>query len=317
MKTVIFGFRADFSLPNEKWMQLKEQFKNDYQFYPLNDCPQEMLEQAEVFVGWPDSKTLRQMHGLCWLQLPSAGANHFANNPEISSDVVITNATGVYNTAGAEHILALMLALTRRIPEYARQTAKHQWRCLDVPRQIEGSTVTIVGLGNIGKATAIRLAAFGAQVLGVKRTKSACPPYVHEIFTVDAISEAVSQSDFVVNVLPLTEETKNFFDRKFFSQCKKGAVFINAGRGQSVVQDDLIVALQSGQLSGAGLDVTVPEPLPADHPLWDCENVLITSHSLGLSPEKAEKQLSLLADNLQRFKEGQHLQNIVNRKLGY
>lgn len=317
MKTVVVGFRSDFSMDAHVWQRLKDSFQQDYHFYSLADCTDSTLKDTEIFIGWPSDDTLKKMPHLHWLQLPSAGANNFSENPNVAQEVIVTNASGVFNTAGAEHIVALMLAFTRQLKYYAIQTANHQWQRHDVERQLEGSTVTIIGLGNIGQATAKRLDAFGAHIIGVKRSLSACPPYVQTLFTINEIQKAVAGSDYVVNILPFTEETAHLFDATFFASCKRGAIFINAGRGASVVQQDLVSALKSGQIGGAGLDVTDPEPLPDTDPLWTFDNVLITSHSLGLSPSKDEKFIALLVDNLQRYRDRQPLQNKVNRRLGY
>lgn len=317
MKKIIFGFTDDFRLPDAAWKQLKENFQDSYHFYTMDESTAEDLSCAEAYVGWPSDQTLDQMRSLRWIQLPSAGANHFTKNPKIAPDVIVTNSKGVYNVSGSEHILALVLAFTRQIPQYARQTANHEWRMLEGVRQVEGTTATIIGLGNIGRAAAKRLHAFGAHVLGVKRSLGEIPEDIDQLFSIDNMTEALEKSDFVINILPLTEETADLFQKKVFDIFKPGSIFINVGRGQSVVEKDLINALRAGRLGGAALDVTAVEPLPPESPLWTFDNVLITSHSLGLSPGRLERHLSLLTKNLKKFAQGENLENVVDRELGY
>ncbi|MFT8871067.1 MAG: D-2-hydroxyacid dehydrogenase [Sporolactobacillus sp.] len=318
-KTVVFGFRSDFQILPERWQALKQEFADQYRLIARDDCSAETLAEAEIFIGWPSMETLRAMPHLQWLQLPSAGADVYSDQcTAMSPQVTVTNASGVYNSAGAEHILASLLALARRLDRHVAQQMRHEWRAIEPACQLDGATATIVGLGNIGCATAERLAAFGVKVLGIKRSSVIeLPSGVTKIYTLDDITSAVSASDFVINILPLTPETVHLFDRLLFAAFKPNSIFINAGRGQSVVETDLIDALAEGLLAGAALDVTEQEPLPADSPLWDMPNVLMTSHSLGLSRSKLDKQVALFRDNLTRYVHGTPLKNRVDRALGY
>lgn len=257
------------------------------------------------------------MPHLKWLQLPSAGANQFAGHPLIPGRVVITSASGVFGVPGAEHIIALMLAFVRELPLYVHQTEKHVWHAGTHVRQLEGAKVAIIGLGDIGTETAKRLKAFGATLLGVKRSTGNKPDFIDELVTMKDLERVLKQSDFVVNVLPLTEETKAVFDRRQFASMKNGAIFINVGRGGTVNEPALIEALQEGKLGGAGLDVTSVEPLPKSSKLWTFDNVLITSHSLGVSPGKKRKRADLIRENINRYRTGEKLVNVIDRKLGY
>ncbi|WP_100488267.1 D-2-hydroxyacid dehydrogenase [Sporolactobacillus pectinivorans] len=318
MKKIIFGFSDEFKLPVELMTQFTEQFKNDFQFCVdgLESKP-EIFKNADAFIGWPSDRMIQAMTNLSWLQLPSAGADHFAHHHLLKDQVTVTNASGVFGALGAEHILALILAFVRQLPLYVRQTEKHIWHVEPEVRQLEGSTVAIIGLGDIGLEAAVRLKAFGSRILAVKRTVTKKPDCVDDVFDMNGLSTVLGESDFVVNVLPLTAETEGLFDETKFSFMKEGAIFINVGRGATVDEQALIRALRSGRMGGAGLDVTSHEPLPEDSELWNFPNVLITSHSLGAGPGKLKKRAELIRKNLENFRDGKPLINVVDRKLGY
>lgn len=318
MRKIVFGFSDEFQIPEDIMDQIKNEGKDAFVFSePGSQNDPEQLKDADAFIGWPSDEQLQLMPHLSWLQLPSAGVNQFARHPLISGRVVITNASGVFGVPGAEHIMALILAFVRELPLYVRQAEKHIWNAGTKVRQLEGASVAIIGLGDIGTETAKRLKAFGAIVSGVKRTIGKKSDFVDKLVTMENLDTVLNQSDFVVDVLPLTGETKGVFDHRRFAQMKTGAIFINAGRGGTVDEAALIEALKSEKLSGAGLDVTSAEPLPETSELWNFDNVLITSHSLGVSPGKLRKRAALIQENITRFRTGKELINVVDRKLGY
>lgn len=317
-KEVVFGIDEKFNLPDSLREKIKEEFTDVFHFVEVNgDGELGRLADPDVFIGWPSDKMLRVMPNLHWLQLPSAGANHYSDHPLLADHVVITNASGVYGVSGAEHILALILAFARGLPVHIGQTAKHIWQPYERPVLIEGATVGIIGLGDIGSEAAVRLKAFGAHVIGVRRHVHDKPDFVDALYEMDEMNQVLGKSDFVVNVLPQTDETEGLFDSERLSCMKPGAFFINVGRGQTVDERALALALRNGRLGGAGLDVTYEEPLPKTSELWDLPNIVITSHSLGLSPERLEKLAALISRNLRNYQDGKPLVNVVNRKLGY
>ncbi|MCO7176568.1 D-2-hydroxyacid dehydrogenase [Sporolactobacillus kofuensis] len=319
MEKIVFGFEDEFFSKTEI-EQLVEKYKDIFTFVFVNnnDLPsEESLEDAVAYIGEPSDVLLRAMPHLRWLQLPSAGANHFVKHPDLSQNVVLTNSSGVFGTLGAEHTLALLLALTREIPLHVRQTDQHLWKESSHCRQLDEATAAIIGYGDIGSEIAHRLKAFGTRVLAVKRTVRQVPEDADAVFDLNDLDEVLSKSDFVINVLPLTEETQNLFDSDRFHAMKQEALFINVGRGGTVDENALIHALESGKLDGAGLDVTAEEPLPHSSRLWDLPNVLITSHSLGVGPGKSKKRTALIKRNLENFYLNRKLENSVDRKLGY
>jgi phosphoglycerate dehydrogenase-like enzyme len=314
----ILYYRFDFTLSEELVGRLREGCP-EVQFIEMDteSYVPEILKEAEIFVGWPNDEMLAAMPRLRWLQLPSAGANGYTNHPLLGDDVIITNSSGVFGVPGAEHAIALILAFARQLHVHFDQQNKRIWQRNDYCLEIQDSTAAVIGLGDIGGETALRLKALGAHVLGVKRTVGAKPSFVDELYGVESIAEVLGRADFVVNALPLTPETECFFSAERIGAMKKGALFINVGRGATVDESALITALQSGRLEGAGLDVTDAEPLPVNNPLWTLPNVIITSHSVGVSPRKAERRVQLLLNNVRRFLNQQPLLNVVDRRHGY
>ncbi|MDN3956261.1 D-2-hydroxyacid dehydrogenase [Sporolactobacillus laevolacticus] len=320
MEKVVFGFEDEFRLPEAELKQLAEKYQEKFTFIEVNNdhVPEGVsLEDAVAYIGAPSSELLKKMPHLRWLQLPSAGANHFANHPDLSKKVILTNSSGVFGVLGAEHTLALILALTREIPLHVKQTEQRLWKLSSHCLQLDGATAGIVGYGDIGSEIAHRLKAFGARILAVKRTTAKLPEDADAVFDMRGLDEVLSCSDFVINVLPFTNETDHLFNEDRFRVMKPGTIFINVGRGGTVDEKSLIEALKSGRLGGAGLDVTAEEPLPKTSDLWDLPNVLITSHSLGVGPGKDGKRNALIKRNLENFSLGKTLENIVDRKLGY
>jgi len=320
LEKILFGFDEEFNLPEIDVEELKKEYADRFEFITVwnEEVPSDVsIEDAVAFIGGPSAKLLRAMPSLRWLQLPSAGANQMAQHPDLARDVTLTNASGVFGVLGAEHTMALLLALTREIPLYVKQTERRIWNSGNQCLQIDGSTVAIIGYGDIGSEIAHRLKAFGAQILAVKRTAGKVPEDADEVFTMDDLNKVLAASDFVINVLPLTKETEHVFNNKSFESMKNGAIFINVGRGGTVDERALIHALSSGEIGGAGLDVTENEPLPENNQLWDLPNLLITSHSLGVGPGKYSKRASLIKRNIDKFSKNKPLENIVNRNLGY
>jgi phosphoglycerate dehydrogenase-like enzyme len=220
----------------------------------------------------------------------------------------------------AEHVIALTLRLARRIPQFARTMPSGEWRrtneITDSMQSIAGKTMLVAGLGGVGTEVARRAAALDMRVIGIRRSSREGPDFVDYVGLSTELLALVAQADFIADTLPLTPETEGLLDRDFFSATKRGAYFINVSRGRTVVTDDLVAALDSGQIAGAGLDVTQPEPLPADHPLWQMDNVIITPHVAGRGGNRVGHAI-LLKENLRRFAAGDALLNVVDPELGY
>ena len=286
--------------------------------------PAELERAQAAAISWqgPDiDEVLCAAPQLKWLHQQGAGIDRIATPRLVASDVVLTNGSGNHAPNIAEHVMGLMLGFARGLP--ALFSAQHQRRwsslCGHDVFELSGQTLAVVGFGSIGEAVAQRAAAFGMRVVGVRRSAVAdgqLPPGVAELVSSDRIDRAIEQADHVVIALPLTAETRGLFSTARFVAMKRGAYLYNVGRGAIVDHDALLVALRSGQLAGAGLDVTDPEPLPADSPLWLEPGVLITAHSSGLTPHSAERHAALLLENMQRYARGEPLRNVVDKGLG-
>jgi len=264
------------------------------------------------------AKKLRWIHS-------QAAAVHQLMFPElINSKVVITNAREVHGAVVAEHVLALIFALAKKIPAAVRFQQQHVWGQEQIwhgdsrPRDIAGATLGLVGLGSIGRPLAKHAAALGMNVIAVrKHSGKNRPEGVDEIMPTTRLEEMLARSDYVVLAAPVTLATTGLIGWPQLTKMKPGAFLINVSRGPLVNQDALIEALRSRTLAGAALDVFDQEPLPADSPLWELENVLITPHTAGMSDQMWQRHYTLFSENLRRYLDGQSLLGLVNKRRGY
>jgi len=280
------------------------------------------LGEADAVIGacWPDLVSAGT--SLEWIQLPSAGAERCVNIPEIKErGILITNAQRLYGPEIAEHVIAMLFAFSRGLYRYIPVQQDGAWSrgLLDRSQlwELEGRTLLVVGLGGIGTEVAWRADALGMRVLATRRSSREGPEFVDYVGTADELMDLARQADVVVNTAPLTPETSGLFDSEFFAAMRPTAYFINVGRGKSVVTADLVSALESGAIAGAGLDVTDPEPLPSGHPLWRLPNVIITPHMSGMSDGAAERLYTLMEENLRRYLAGERMLSVVNVERGY
>jgi phosphoglycerate dehydrogenase-like enzyme len=232
----------------------------------------------------------------------------------VQSDVVVTNMRGSYNEHLSAHAVAFLLAFARRFDHYLPQ---RQWQrgpeMIDLPTK----TVLIVGVGGAGSEASKLCAAFGMRVLGADPRVTELPTGMAEIFTPDRLEERLGDADFVIVTTPESRDTLGMFNARLFAHMKRGAYFINISRGGCVVTEDLIAALRSGQLAGAGLDVAAPEPLPPDNPLWQMPNVLITPHVAIYGAPYRQKWEEILLENCRRFANHEPLLNVVDKEKWY
>lgn len=275
------------------------------------------VADAEVVFGRLPEEAFLEAKQLKWVQSIGVGFETMLYPKMIESEVVMTNTSGAFDAAMAEHALALIFSLTRGITTFERMRKDRTWS-RDVPvRQIEGSTVCVLGLGTIGRNISSRLAALGTRVIAVDAQVKEPPDGVSEIVAPDRMLDAVAQSDILVVALPLTDGTRGIVGASCFERMKESAIVINVARGPIIDEPALIAALKAGQISGAGLDVFEEEPLPEDSPLWDMDNVIYTSHVAGLSSEGDENLKRIFTENLRRYVSDEPLMNIVDKRLGY
>lgn len=277
------------------------------------------IKAADAIIGNIKPQLLQHADNLKWLQLNSAGTDGYCSKGVMPSGAVLTNATGAYGLALSEYMLAALMAMQKKLYRYHDNQKQKLWRDEGEVTSVYGSTAIVVGLGDIGGCLAQRLHALGANVIGVKRRIGAKPDYLAELITLDELDDYLPKADIVASVLPGTAATEHIFNAAKFSLMKKGAFFINAGRGSAVVEDDLCDAAESGRLAGAALDVTEIEPLPKSSRLWQAENIYITPHTAGQYhlPATLDNIVNIAADNLHRLIEGRELKNQVDFATGY
>ena len=288
-------------------------------FVPADQVREEDLADVDAIIGNVPTELLPAAKKLRWLQLNTAGADTYCKEGVLKDDVLLTNATGAYGLALSEHLLAQLLAMMKKLYPYYDNQKKGIWHDEGSVTSIEDATVLILGAGDIGRAFARRVKALGAYVIGVRRREGAKPFGIDEMGTMEELDSLLARADVVVSVLPGTTATRGIFDKKRFTAMKKGSYFLNIGRGNAVVTEDLIEVMKEGRLAGAALDVTDPEPLPADHALWHTPNVYITPHISGDDHLSAtqDKIVQIAARNLAAFMQGVPLENLVNRTTGY
>jgi phosphoglycerate dehydrogenase-like enzyme len=234
---------------------------------------------------------------------------------------VLTNLQRAMGPSIAEHSIAMMMALARGLPVFGRQQQAGRWdggeAITSRMREVGGRTMLVVGLGGIGTEVARRAHGLGMRVIATRNSSREGPDFVAKVGLSGELNALAAEADVVVNATPLTPETTGIFDEAFFAAMKPGGYFITIGRGASTRTDALIAALRSGQLAGAGLDVTDPEPLPADSPLWGMSNVIITPHVSASSDQQLERIIVVVAENLRRYVAGEPLLNVVDIARGY
>lgn len=260
------------------------------------------LTAVEIVIGWPEPEWVANSHTLRLLLCPSVGyENYQSHGLDAKQDIIFCNAGAVYAVGVAEHCMAMMLALTRRLPHYIRAMQTCTWQQQSHHGFLAGKTVCIVGLGSIGQALAQRCAALDMSVLGVRRDPTLPSPHVKQTYPLDQIHEAIRDADHVVVTLPGGKSTTNLFNWATFEVMKQDAYFFNVGRGKVVDEQELVKHLKSGHLAGAGLDVFQTEPLSMTSPLWTMDNVILTPHMAGYTADYAEALCDLMVTNLHRY----------------
>jgi len=297
---------------------LKREFP-DIEFITAENRSEAATLAAEVdaVMLWCDPRIVDASPRIRWVQIFSAGAERCLRTERIvSGDVLLTNGQKMSSPAIGEHAIAMALALSRNLVQYAKRMADGQWDREQSIDTLIGKTMLIAGLGGIGTEVAKRADALGMRVMATRNSSRRGPDFVDYVGLSHELFELAQQADIVVNALPLTKATAGIFNEAFFDSVKPGAVFINVARGGTVVTDDLVAALVDGRIFGAGLDVTDPEPLPPDHPLWQIDNVIITPHIAWAGTDRRRIEL-LAVENLRRYQAGDKLLNVVDPDAGY
>ncbi len=295
------------SLTNEQKARLEDglEQKAEFLYRSASDLTPEDMKDIDGIIGNVRPDLAASAPNLSFFQLNSAGADPYAALAK-KEGLSLHSAVGAYGRTVSEHMTALTFALVRRLPQYMRDQQKHLWSDRGAVTSVEDATVLVLGLGDIGGSYARRMKALGAYVIGVRKSSRPKPDYIDEQVLLSDLDKVIGRADIVASVLPHTEETAGLFNADRMGRMKKGAYLINCGRGGAVVLDDLMAALDAGQLAGAGLDVTDPEPLPAEHPLWDYEQVLLTPHVAGgfHLQQTYDRILEIAGQNLRTWLQG-------------
>ncbi len=280
---------------------------------------EDALDEIEIAVRRFPRDLLRRASSLRWFQQWGAGADWLMRHPEAKElDFILTNVSGIHAIPISEHILAMLLSFARALHQAAYAQQRQEW--LAEPEnlfELAGQTMLLIGVGAIGQRTAKLANALGMRVLGVRRNPSINAPGVKAMYSLESLPQLLPKADAVVLTVPLTHETKGIIGSRELRAMKPSAVLINIGRGSTVVEDELIHALQKGWLAGAGLDVFESEPLAKTSALWAMDNVIISSHYSGSTPKYNERALDIFLDNLRRYRASEALRNVVDKTLGY
>jgi len=259
-----------------------------------------------------DQRDLEKMKNLEWIQCVFSGINHFPLDYLRDKGIILTNARGVHRIQMSEFIVSLLLSIVRRSYHYTKAHLNRKWDPIKID-ELYGKTIGFIGVGAVARETARKLRPFGVRTLGVKNNVEPVE-YFDEIYGGDGLNKLLEESDFVITLVPLTDETRGMIGENQFRRMKKTAWFINVARGPIVDERALERALKEGWIAGAGLDVFEKEPLPEDSPLWDLENVIITPHIAGPTPHYMDRLMDLFIDNLEAFVEGRtdEMANVID-----
>ncbi len=314
---VIQGAKGPADIPNIDTLPDDVEIR----FAAGGDAFADALHGADVLFGWDFRGDLLQSNwqhadSLRWIQWSGAGVDTVIFDDLVQSDVILTNARGVFDRAMAEYAVGLMLAHFKKFPKvFADQRSRH-WEH-GFTNRLTGRRALIVGVGSIGREMARLFRAVGLEVAGVGRRARSGDPDFGTIHAVADLDSVLGTADIVMLIVPYTPETENMFGAEQFAAMQETALFMNFGRGALVDEDALIAALATETIAGAAIDVARQEPLPADHPLWRARNIIITPHVSGDYIESLEDIAALFYDNLGRYMRGEPLRNLVDKHTGF
>jgi phosphoglycerate dehydrogenase-like enzyme len=327
MKTLIVHYHSFELWHAPSW--IRERLHQDFpghtfiQLQNYDRVPEE-ISDTDVFIGWSlrpeqfaDARKLR------WIHSPAAAVHQLMYPELIKSSVALTNSTGIHGPVVAEHAIAVLLALAKRLPQAMQYQAKHEWSQDQLwhgsppPREVSDSTVLIVGMGSIGREFAARAKALGMKILAIRENPAKGLEAADAVYSSSQIDEVLPQADYVLLCTPVTPATTGIMNAARLSKMKFDAYLINVARGPLIDEAALFDALQHRRIAGAALDVFNDEPLPANSPFWSLDNILITPHTAAVTDRLWERHYRLIVDNMKRFLAGQRLLNEVDKSRGY
>ena len=290
-------------------------------FVEINKARPRDIADADATIGVCSADVLKAAGHLAWIQWPAAGVERCVQQPLLHERApLLTNLQRTMGPSIAEHVIAMMLALSRHLAEFYQQQSQGHWESYDAAPELEdvgGKTVLVVGLGGIGTEVARRAHALGMRVVATRASGREGPDFVSYIGLPDELVKLTREADYVVNCLPLTPETTGVFNKDYFAAMKRSAYFISIGRGRSTVTADLTAALHDGTIAGAGLDVVDPEPLPPDSPLWHAPHLILTPHISANTAVAQQARDAVIAENLRRYVAGEPMLSVVDISKGY
>ena len=298
--------RCEFAFREDTWS------KEDYH---------EALKTANILIGEPRNEDFQYCRQLEWMQSPSSGVNYYVEGGCFPENATLSCMTGGYGNVLAEHLLGLVLSLCRRLPEYRDQQYRHKWELRRYDKQLEGSTLLILGAGDIGTTLAQWMRPMVGKIIGIRRTAREYPDCYDEMLTLEALDSRLGEADIIVCALPHTPQTAGLLNEDRLSRMKRDAVLVNGGRGSLIDQEALCCLLEKGHFWGVGLEVTSPEPLSAGHPLWDAPRTIITPHAAGNSfapGSPLERKIwDFIIRNVEGYLDGKEPANAVDFAAGY
>ena len=304
--------------------ELRTRIKNAAPGYNVTEVQRDTISvedliDSDIVFGRIPPHLLPDLKKLKWMHLGSAGADGLTDISMYGNDsVIVTKSSGTFGIPISEHIMGMMIALSRGFIYYHKKQLTNEW-CGTFPdfHNIHGSTVLIIGLGDIGTEVSKHLTGFGCKIIGLRRDISKPHETIEDIRPISKLHESLPEADYIIICAPGTPETNKMFGRDEFEIMKSRAIIINIGRGMIIDSDALTDALNEGKIAGAGLDVTDPEPLPNDHPVWQAKNVLITPHVSAASQLTTQRRVNIFIDLLTRYVNGNEMYNKVDFEAGY
>ncbi|MFC1716409.1 D-2-hydroxyacid dehydrogenase [Candidatus Poribacteria bacterium] len=277
-----------------------------------------LVPDVEIVLGGMNRQLFLAAEKLKWVQVPSAGADGLMFPEFVESDVTLTSMKGYVGIHLADHAMALLLALARGIHTAIRNPSwDMRMGIREKSLELTGKIMGVIGLGGTGIEVARRAAGFGMEVIALEPEDIQKPDFVKDIWKAERFHDLLGCSDVVTICAPLTDATDRMFNLDAFTSMKRSAILINVTRGRIMDGPALIKALEDGLIAAAGLDVTPEEPLPADSPLWSMDNVIITPHTSGGSPARVDRLVELFCENLKKFRSGEALLSVIDKRKGY
>lgn len=327
MKTLIVHYHNFELWGAPAWLRerLQQQFP-EHQFlqFPSYDHVPDEIEDTDVFIGWslrpPQFAVAKKLR---WIHSPAAAIHQLMYPELIQSNVTLTNSSDIHGPVVAEHAITVLLALAKRLPQAMQYQQKHEWAQTQLwreqhkPREIADATVVVVGMGGIGREFIKRAKALGMKVLGVRENPAKGRDEADAVYSSAEIDSILPQADYVLLCTPVTPATTCIMNAARLSKMKPDAYLINVARGPLIDEAALLDTLKNRRIAGAALDVFVEEPLPADSPFWDLDNLLITPHTAAVTEKLWERHYKNIVENMHRFIAGKPLLNEVDKKRGY